>query len=59
MTIKKLANISGVSGMLITIVGYIFKLMQWPWADILLLAGLGILIVVFIPSAALYLYYTK
>jgi hypothetical protein len=53
---KKLAFISGgLSGSLIGL-GILFNIMHWPFANVLLLLGLGILSIFFVPSLTKYLY---
>jgi len=53
---KKLVFISGGLSGSLTGLGILFKILHWPGAGILLLLGLGILSILFIPSLAKYLY---
>ena len=53
---KKLVFISGGLSGSLTGLGILFKLMHWSGAGILLMLGLGILSLVYIPSLAKYLY---
>jgi hypothetical protein len=53
---KKIAIISGGLSSFLTVLGSLFKIMHWPGASILLLLGLGILLILFIPSLTKYLY---
>ena len=53
---KLLAFVSGVlSGSLITL-SILFKTMHWPGASVLVVLGLGICSIIFIPSVAKYIY---
>lgn len=53
---KKIASILGIIGGVTTILGTLFKVMHWPFAGILLLTGLAITGLLFMP-AALYVNY--
>jgi uncharacterized membrane protein YccC len=53
---KKAAFISGTLVGSLTSLGVLFEIQHWPGASIMLVLGLGICAVIFIPSAAKYLY---
>jgi len=53
---KKLAFITGALSFSLTPLGILFKLMQWPGAGVLLVVGIGLFAIVFVPSIAKYLY---
>ena len=53
---KKLVFISGGLSGSLTVLGILFKIMHWPGAGVLLMLGLGILSLVYIPSLAKYLF---
>ena len=55
---KKLAYISGAIGISILLIGIILRILQWTYADWLLMVGLGILAIVFIPAIRFFLYHT-
>jgi len=53
---KKFAFITGTLSASLTGLGILFKMMHWPVAGILLVLGLGIFSILFVPSYAKYLY---
>jgi hypothetical protein len=56
---KKFAIISGAFSASSAALGFLFKIMHWPGANILLVLGLGIFSIFFIPSTTKYLYDKK
>jgi hypothetical protein len=53
---KEVTFVSGAMSGSLTILGILFKIMHWPGANIMVVLGMGILGLVFIPSLARYLY---
>jgi hypothetical protein len=53
---KTLTFISGAFSGSLTGLGILFKIQHWPGSSILLILGLGIFSIIFIPSLAKYLY---
>jgi hypothetical protein len=53
---KILAFTSGVLSFSLSSVGMLFKIVHWPGANILLVIGIGLFSIVFVPSIAKYLY---
>jgi len=53
---KKLAFITGALSFSLTSLGILFKIIHWPGANILLLVGIGLFSMVFVPSISKYLY---
>jgi hypothetical protein len=53
---KKLAFITGALSFSLTSLGGLFKLMHWPGASILLLVGVVLFSIIFVPSITKYLY---
>lgn len=53
---KKLAFITGALSFSLTLLGILFKLMHWPGAGVLLVVGIGLFAIVFVPSITKYLY---
>jgi len=53
---KKLTFISGGLSGSLTVLGILFKIMHWSGAGLLLLIGLSILSILFIPSLTKYLF---
>lgn len=53
---KKIAFITGALSFSLTALGILFKIMHYPGADILLLVGIGLFSIVFVPSITKYLY---
>ncbi len=53
---KKLAFITGALSFSLTPLGILFKLMHWPGAGVLLVVGIGLFAIVFVPSITKYLY---
>ena len=53
---KKLAFISGVLFGSLSAIGFLFKIMHWPGANILLVLSIGLFSLVFVPSLAGLLY---
>jgi hypothetical protein len=56
LKMKKLAFITGVLSFSLTSLGILFKIVHWPGANYLLVIGLGLFSIIFIPSIAKYLY---
>jgi hypothetical protein len=56
---KTLAFISGAFSCSLIALGELFKIMHWPGAGILLVLGLGIFSIFFIPSITKYWYDKK
>jgi hypothetical protein len=56
---KTLAFISGAFSCSLAVLGVLFKIMHWPGANILLVLGLGIFSIFFIPSITKYWYDKK
>ena len=53
---KKFTFITGALSFSLTSVGFLFKTLHYTGADILLLAGISIFSILFVPSVAKYLY---
>jgi hypothetical protein len=53
---KQLAFISGALSISLTVLGILFKIMHRPGASILLVLGLGLFAILFVPSITKYLY---
>ncbi len=53
---KTLAIISGSLSLSIIPIGVMFKIMHWQGAGVILLIGIGLFSLVFIPSLAVYLF---
>jgi hypothetical protein len=53
---KQLAFISGALSISLTGLGILFKIMHLPGASILLVLGLGLFAILFVPSITKYLY---
>jgi hypothetical protein len=53
---KTLAFISGAFSSSLTGLGVLFKIQHWPGASLLLVLGLGIFSILFIPSLTKYLF---
>ncbi|MCX6235936.1 MAG: hypothetical protein NTY07_00025 [Bacteroidia bacterium] len=53
---KKLAFISGALSGSLSGLGVLFRIVQLPGVHILLILGLGLFSLIFVPSAAKYLY---
>jgi hypothetical protein len=53
---KKLAFITGALSGSLTGIGVLFKVMHWPYSGIILVLGLGLFSLVFLPSVTKYLY---
>lgn len=53
---KTLAFVSGALFCSLTVLGILFKIQHWPGASVLLVLGLGIFSLLFIPSITKYLY---
>jgi len=53
---KKIAFVSGALSFSLVALGILFKIQHWPGASILLVLGLGINALIFIPSIAKVLY---
>jgi hypothetical protein len=53
---KKLAFISGAISGSLTALGFLFEIQHWPGASLMLVLGIGICALVFIPSLAKYKY---
>jgi hypothetical protein len=49
---KQLAFLSGAVSISLTAIGILFKIMHWPGANILLVLGLGLFAILFVPSVA-------
>ncbi len=56
---KTLAFISGAFAGSLTGMGVLFKIQHWPGATIMLVIGLGVFSIVYIPSITKYLYDKK
>jgi hypothetical protein len=56
MKMKKLAFISGGLSFSLSSIGMLFKIVHWPGANILLVLGIGLFSLVFVPGIAKYLY---
>lgn len=53
---KKLSFISGAISFSLTSLGILFKLMHWPYAGVMLLVGIVLFAIIFVPSITKYLY---
>ncbi len=53
---KSLAFTSGALSFSLTALGILFKIQHWPGASALLVLGLGIFSILFVPSITKYLY---
>jgi hypothetical protein len=53
---KKLAIITGALSSSLTSIGILLKITHWPGANILLVIGIGLFAVVFVPIFAKYLF---
>jgi len=53
---KVFAFITGAVSISLTSLGILFKLMHWPGTGILLLVGIVLFSIFFVPSIAVYLY---
>jgi hypothetical protein len=53
---KKFTFITGALSFSLTALGILFKIMHYPGADILLLTGILIFSILFVPSVTKYLY---
>lgn len=53
---KAFAFITGAVSISLTSLGILFKLMHWPGTGVLLLVGISLFSVFFVPSIAVYLY---
>ncbi len=53
---KKLAFVTGALSLSLSCLGVLFKIMHWPGASILLVVGMALLSLIFIPSMFKYLY---
>jgi hypothetical protein len=56
---KLLVFVSGVLSGSLTTLSFLFKIMHWPGATELVVLGLSICSIIFIPSVAKYLYDQK
>jgi len=53
---KKLAFVTGALSLSLTCIGVMFKIMHWPGANILIVVGITLMSLIFIPSMFKYLY---
>lgn len=53
---KKFVFITGAVSISLTMIAVMFKLMHWPGAGVILLAGVTIFALMFIPTLSVYLY---
>lgn len=56
MTMKSIALFTGACSISLTTLGFLFKVLHWPGANVLLLLGIGIFALLFTPSFTRYLY---
>ena len=53
---KSIALFTGACSISLSTLGFLFKVLHWPGANILLLLGLGIFALLFTPSVTRFLY---
>lgn len=53
---KKLVFITGALSFSLATLGVLFKIMHWPGASVILVVGIGLFAIVFVPGIAKYLY---
>ena len=56
LKMKKLAFITGALSFSLSALGTLFKIVHWPGANILLVIGIGLFSLIFVPVIAKYLY---